>query len=87
MGAMGLPVLLAVLHEDRDDLELTRTALEALALSFAAGGAGGTPGHAAAAARGEVRRNASLQLQRAQTFRRVLTALQRVCQRRTCANG
>jgi len=45
MGSMGLPVLLSVLQEDRDDIELLRTALESLALSFASGdGPGGTPG-------------------------------------------
>ncbi|KIZ02927.1 hypothetical protein MNEG_5036 [Monoraphidium neglectum] len=57
VGVMGLPVLLAVVTEDRDDTELTRTALEALALSFGGGeggraSGGGTPA-ARAAARGE----------------------------------
>jgi hypothetical protein len=59
MGTMGLPVLLSVLQEDRDDTELLRAALESLALTFGAGegGPGGTPGAAAAAAaaQGEVR--------------------------------
>lgn len=62
VGAMGLPVLLAVLTEDRDDAELVRTAVEALALSFAATPGGGGGGIAAAPGsptalqqRGEVR--------------------------------
>lgn len=35
MGTMGLPVLLSVLQEDRDDLELLKGALEVLQLSVA----------------------------------------------------
>jgi hypothetical protein len=63
VGSMGLPVLLAVIQEDRDDTELLRSALESLALSFGGGDAGGggsgvnSPAAAAAAAavaRGEV---------------------------------
>jgi hypothetical protein len=38
MGTMGLPVLVAVLQEDREDLDLLRGALEALLASFGAGG-------------------------------------------------
>ena len=55
MGTMGLPVLLSVLQEDRDDTELLRTALEALALSFV--GAGRQAGTPRGAARDEVRRS------------------------------
>lgn len=55
MGSMGLPVLLSVVHEDRDDIELLQLALESLVLSFGAGeGPGGTPGARQAAQR-EVR--------------------------------
>lgn len=51
---MGLPVLLAVLQEDRDDAEMLRTALEALALAFAptAPGAQQQPLHGVRAAGG-----------------------------------
>lgn len=35
MGTMGLPVVLSVLQEDRDDLELLKGALEVLHLSVA----------------------------------------------------
>jgi hypothetical protein len=51
MGAMGLPVLLAVLQEDRDDLELLKGALEVLQLTVAlpeAASAAGSRGGAAA---------------------------------------
>jgi hypothetical protein len=37
VGVMGLPVLLSVIQEDRDDTELLRTALEAMATSLGAG--------------------------------------------------
>jgi hypothetical protein len=52
MGAMGLPVVLAVLQEDRDDLELLKGALEVLQLTVAlpeAASAAGSRGGAAAA--------------------------------------
>lgn len=39
---MGLPVLLGVLSEDRDDMELMRGALEALLLSISTQGAPNT---------------------------------------------
>ncbi|KAF6263900.1 hypothetical protein COO60DRAFT_308594 [Scenedesmus sp. NREL 46B-D3] len=52
MGAMGLPVVLAVLQEDRDDLELLKGALEVLQLTLAlpesasaAGNRGGAAAH------------------------------------------
>jgi hypothetical protein len=47
ISAMGLPVLLSVLAEDRDDLELLKGALEVLQLSVA------LPDGAAAAAQQE----------------------------------
>jgi hypothetical protein len=47
MGTMGLPVLISVLQEDRDDLELLQGALEVLCISCSSGeGAHSPPGSA-----------------------------------------
>ena len=43
MGTMGLPVLISVLQEDRDDLELLQGALEVLYLSCSTGEGGHSP--------------------------------------------
>ncbi|CAI5995486.1 unnamed protein product [Closterium sp. NIES-64] len=41
LGAMGIPVLLSVLREDREDVDLIRGALEVLVAGLAAGAGGG----------------------------------------------